>query len=109
MKNVSGIKISHKISSLMIGLIVGFVLMGVAYYAQISVDIKQEKTQQQFQQAEQSLERALQAHEVYGLLFLPGFSTADKVTNLSGRGVGLDDAAHLRSPPPKRIRGSKNA
>ncbi len=64
MKNVSGIKISHKISSLMIGLIVGFVLMGVAYYAQISVDIKQEKTQQQFQQAEQSLERALQAHEV---------------------------------------------
>lgn len=64
MKNVSGIKISHKISSLMIGLIVGFVLMGVAYYAQISVDIKQEKTQQQFQQAEQSLELALQAHEV---------------------------------------------
>jgi two-component system chemotaxis sensor kinase CheA len=28
--------------------------------------------------------------EVYGLIFEPGFSTADKVTNLSGRGVGLD-------------------
>ena len=35
MKKLSGIKISHKISSLMIGLVVGFLLMAVAYYAQI--------------------------------------------------------------------------
>ena len=28
--------------------------------------------------------------EVYGLIFEPGFSTAEKVTNLSGRGVGMD-------------------
>ncbi len=28
--------------------------------------------------------------ELYGFLFLPGFSTAKKVTELSGRGVGLD-------------------
>jgi len=28
--------------------------------------------------------------EVYALLFAPGFSTAEKVTNISGRGVGLD-------------------
>ena len=28
--------------------------------------------------------------EVYGLIFEPGFSTAQKVTNLSGRGVGMD-------------------
>lgn len=28
--------------------------------------------------------------DVYGLVFEPGFSTAEKVTNLSGRGVGLD-------------------
>lgn len=28
--------------------------------------------------------------ELYALLFLPGFSTAKKVTELSGRGVGLD-------------------
>ena len=28
--------------------------------------------------------------EVYALIFEPGFSTAEKVTNLSGRGVGLD-------------------
>jgi len=28
--------------------------------------------------------------EVYGLIFEPGFSTAEKITNLSGRGVGLD-------------------
>ena len=36
MKKLSGIKISHKITSLMIGLVVGFVLMAVAYYAQIA-------------------------------------------------------------------------
>jgi two-component system chemotaxis sensor kinase CheA len=29
-------------------------------------------------------------HEAMHLLFLPGFSTAGKVTNVSGRGVGLD-------------------
>lgn len=28
--------------------------------------------------------------EAYDLLFLPGFSTADKITDISGRGVGLD-------------------
>ena len=28
--------------------------------------------------------------ELYGLIFEPGFSTAEKVTNLSGRGVGMD-------------------
>lgn len=28
--------------------------------------------------------------EVVGLIFLPGFSTAEKVTNISGRGVGMD-------------------
>ena len=32
----------------------------------------------------------LAPHEVYALLFLPGFSTAEQVTNISGRGVGLD-------------------
>ncbi|MFA6971263.1 MAG: chemotaxis protein CheA [Gallionella sp.] len=28
--------------------------------------------------------------EIYSLIFEPGFSTADKITNISGRGVGLD-------------------
>ncbi len=28
--------------------------------------------------------------ELQGLIFLPGFSTAEKVTNVSGRGVGMD-------------------
>jgi two-component system, chemotaxis family, sensor kinase CheA len=37
-------------------------------------------------------ERAAQIgeREVSNLIFLPGFSTADKVTNVSGRGVGMD-------------------
>lgn len=29
-------------------------------------------------------------HEVWDLIFLPGFSTAKKVTEISGRGVGMD-------------------
>ncbi|MGL1902055.1 MAG: chemotaxis protein CheA [Fibrobacterales bacterium] len=29
-------------------------------------------------------------HEIYQLIFSPGFSTAEKVTDLSGRGVGMD-------------------
>jgi len=32
----------------------------------------------------------LSDQEVYNLIFEPGFSTADKVSNLSGRGVGMD-------------------
>ncbi|MCX6153376.1 MAG: chemotaxis protein CheA [Candidatus Kapabacteria bacterium] len=28
--------------------------------------------------------------EIYGLIFEPGFSTAEKVTDISGRGVGMD-------------------
>ena len=32
----------------------------------------------------------LSDREVFALLFLPGFSTSDQVTNLSGRGVGMD-------------------
>ncbi|QBK05858.1 chemotaxis protein CheA [Hylemonella gracilis] len=34
--------------------------------------------------------RVLTDSEVYALIFEPGFSTADTVTNLSGRGVGMD-------------------
>jgi two-component system chemotaxis sensor kinase CheA len=33
---------------------------------------------------------ALTDEEIYALIFEPGFSTADQVTNLSGRGVGMD-------------------
>jgi len=32
----------------------------------------------------------LSEHEILNLIFLPGFSTADKITNVSGRGVGMD-------------------
>ncbi|KQU67730.1 MULTISPECIES: chemotaxis protein CheA [unclassified Rhizobacter] len=34
--------------------------------------------------------RSLSDAEIYALIFEPGFSTAEKVTNLSGRGVGMD-------------------
>ncbi|RSZ60245.1 chemotaxis protein CheA [Massilia atriviolacea] len=34
--------------------------------------------------------RVLTDPEVFALVFEPGFSTAEKVTNLSGRGVGMD-------------------
>jgi two-component system chemotaxis sensor kinase CheA len=29
-------------------------------------------------------------HEAVQLIFLPGFSTADTISDLSGRGVGMD-------------------
>ena len=32
----------------------------------------------------------LSDHEIHNLIFMPGFSTADKVTDVSGRGVGMD-------------------
>jgi len=35
-------------------------------------------------------ESNLTACEIYNLIFLPGFSTAEKVTAVSGRGVGMD-------------------
>ncbi|RJF98910.1 chemotaxis protein CheA [Noviherbaspirillum saxi] len=34
--------------------------------------------------------RILSDSEIYGLIFEPGFSTAEQITNLSGRGVGMD-------------------
>ncbi|HJV00110.1 MAG TPA: chemotaxis protein CheA [Burkholderiaceae bacterium] len=35
-------------------------------------------------------ERKLSDSEIFNLIFEAGFSTADKITNLSGRGVGMD-------------------
>jgi two-component system chemotaxis sensor kinase CheA len=35
-------------------------------------------------------EQTLSEQEIFNLIFEPGFSTAEKVTNLSGRGVGMD-------------------
>jgi len=32
----------------------------------------------------------LSDREIFNMIFLPGFSTAEKVTNVSGRGVGMD-------------------
>jgi two-component system chemotaxis sensor kinase CheA len=37
-----------------------------------------------------SPEDTLTESEIHHLIFLPGFSTADHVTNISGRGVGMD-------------------
>ncbi|MGH8808180.1 MAG: chemotaxis protein CheW [Noviherbaspirillum sp.] len=34
--------------------------------------------------------RELSDSEIFNLIFEPGFSTADQITNLSGRGVGMD-------------------
>lgn len=81
MKALTGIKISHKISSLMIGLVVGFVMMGVAYYAQIATDLRMQDIEQQrqfgseqtdqlsnhFQQQHQSLTRWIDAGDPQAL------------------------------------------
>ncbi len=46
---------------------------------------------------EKAIEKGLISHdaeitekELFGLIFAPGFSTAEKVSNVSGRGVGMD-------------------
>jgi two-component system chemotaxis sensor kinase CheA len=35
-------------------------------------------------------DRILSDREIFDLIFAPGFSTADKITDISGRGVGMD-------------------
>ncbi|OIP50295.1 MAG: chemotaxis protein CheA [Desulfobacterales bacterium CG2_30_60_27] len=37
-----------------------------------------------------SADNEISDHEINNLIFLPGFSTADKITDVSGRGVGMD-------------------
>ncbi len=46
----------------------------------------------------------LSKQEIFNLIFLPGFSTAAKVTNISGRGVGMD----VVKTNVKRLRGLIN-
>jgi two-component system, chemotaxis family, sensor kinase CheA len=50
--------------------------------------IRQKAVERGLASAEQA--RRLSDREIYNLIFLPGFSTAQKVTNVSGRGVGMD-------------------
>lgn len=50
--------------------------------------IRKRVVEAKFVTAEQATE--LSITELYEFLFVPGFSTAGEVTNLSGRGVGLD-------------------
>lgn len=37
-----------------------------------------------------SADQKISDEETYGLIFMPGFSTAQKITDVSGRGVGMD-------------------
>jgi len=50
--------------------------------------IKKKAVQRRLITAEQAARMG--DHEACNLIFLPGFSTADAVTNVSGRGVGMD-------------------
>ena len=50
--------------------------------------IRQKAIQNGVVTAEQAARLA--EREIFNLIFLPGFSTAEKVTNVSGRGVGMD-------------------
>ncbi len=50
--------------------------------------VKQKAVQRGLVSADQAAH--MSDREILNLLFLPGFSTAEKVTNVSGRGVGMD-------------------
>jgi two-component system chemotaxis sensor kinase CheA len=55
----------------------------------ISVEkIKKKAIEKKLISVEQSAK--MSEREILDLIFLPGFSTAEKVTNISGRGVGMD-------------------
>ena len=41
-------------------------------------------------QPDHSLDPTSDSHEIFDLIFLPGFTTRDTVTEISGRGVGMD-------------------
>jgi two-component system, chemotaxis family, sensor kinase CheA len=51
-------------------------------------EIRKKAVQRGIVSFDQSL--VMTAEEIQSSIFLPGFSTSDKVTNVSGRGVGLD-------------------
>lgn len=59
MKKLSGIKISHKITSLMVGLVVGFLLMAVAYYAQYASEKVISETNTNFRTIDQLISSTL--------------------------------------------------
>ena len=50
--------------------------------------VKQKALQRGLITAEQA--ERMSEREIINLVFLPGFSTAEKVSNVSGRGVGMD-------------------
>jgi two-component system chemotaxis sensor kinase CheA len=50
--------------------------------------VKQKAVQKMLISAEQA--SILTDHQAIQLIFMPGFSTAEKITNVSGRGVGMD-------------------
>ena len=50
--------------------------------------VKQKAVQKMLISAEQA--SLLTDHQAIQLIFMPGFSTAEKITNVSGRGVGMD-------------------
>jgi two-component system chemotaxis sensor kinase CheA len=50
--------------------------------------IRQKAIERGLMNAEQAAR--MNDREVFNLIFMPGFSTAEKVTNVSGRGVGMD-------------------
>jgi two-component system sensor histidine kinase and response regulator WspE len=52
------------------------------------------------------MSQQLKEHELMEFLFLPGFSTASKVTEISGRGVGLDVAKSMSQEVGGTLRAS---
>lgn len=94
MKTLTGLKISHKISSLMIGLVVGFVMMGVAYYAQIATEMRSEDIQQQRASTHSQLEQ-LEANFEQRLSAINRWFTTGDPAALERREVLLENANTL--------------
>ena len=57
--------------------------------AGLNADRLKEKAKKRGLKTDDELSR-MTDQEAYGLIFLPGFSTADQISDVSGRGVGMD-------------------
>ncbi len=55
---------------------------------------KQKIRQKAIEKGFLNAEKQLSDKEIYDLIFIPGFSTAESITQVSGRGVGMDIVKH---------------
>lgn len=104
MKKLSAIKISHKISSLMIGLVVGFLLMAVAYYAQMTSENAIAEAESNFKTVDQLISSTLNS-SVEIRTAIPQYLESradDALNNYRGARMQINESLNLLSSVNRR-------